>query len=169
MPARKSAKKKAAKRKAAKATKKKAAKAGSGKRAASKKKAAAGAKKSARKAAPAKKKAAARVARKKSAAPAEKPTQKPTVATPTPTPPPAAPKGPKGRFSAADVNLGHVFALRPRVTTSFRQEHFRNAKARLRDESYATIEEAARAVAETALEITHDGPIQYGGTRRKNR
>jgi hypothetical protein len=56
------------------------------------------------------------------------------------------------------VNLGHVFALRPRVSTSFRQADFNKAKHFLRDESYAGIEEAARAVAEKALELTHDGP-----------
>jgi hypothetical protein len=55
------------------------------------------------------------------------------------------------------VNLGHVFALRPRVSTSFRQADFNTAKHFLRDESYAGIEEAARAVAEKALELTHGG------------
>lgn len=59
------------------------------------------------------------------------------------------------------VNLGHVFALRPRVSTSFRQADFNAAKHFLRDESYASIEDAARAVAEKALELTHDG-----GSRR---
>jgi hypothetical protein len=60
------------------------------------------------------------------------------------------------------VNLGHIFALRPRVETSFRQADFRAARQLLEDEAYASIEEAARAVAEKALELTHAGPVGGG-------
>jgi hypothetical protein len=61
-----------------------------------------------------------------------------------------------------NVNLGHVFALRPRVNTSFRQEDFRAAKLQLRDQGYASIEEATRAVVELAMDFTHSGPA-FGG------
>ena len=60
--------------------------------------------------------------------------------------------------STRDVHLGHVFGLRPRVEMSFRQEHFREARRLLEDESYPNPAAAARAVAEKALELTHDGP-----------
>ncbi|MBW2295393.1 MAG: hypothetical protein JRG94_24260 [Deltaproteobacteria bacterium] len=56
------------------------------------------------------------------------------------------------------VSMGHMFALRPRVVTSFRPDDFRRARQLLADESYANIQEAARAVAERALELTHGGP-----------
>jgi hypothetical protein len=62
----------------------------------------------------------------------------------------------KGGVSAADVNLGHVFALRPAVPKAFRQEDFRAARHLLEDETYASLEEAARAVAEKALELTRE-------------
>ena len=62
----------------------------------------------------------------------------------------------KTRVSSLDVNVGHVFSLRPRVTTSFKPRDFSAAKQRLQDESYANIQEAARAVAEKALELTRD-------------
>ena len=71
----------------------------------------------------------------------------------------------KSGISSLDVNLGHVFSLRPRVPKSFRQEDFRTAKHLLEDEAYANIEEATRAVAEKALELTHDGPNLRGRTR----
>ncbi|MCZ6783065.1 MAG: hypothetical protein O7G30_07110 [Proteobacteria bacterium] len=54
------------------------------------------------------------------------------------------------------VNPGHVFSLRPRMSTSFRPDDLRTARHFLQDESYATIEEAARAVAEKALDLTHN-------------
>ncbi len=63
---------------------------------------------------------------------------------------------------AKDVNLGHVFTLRPRVNTTFRQPDFLRARELLVDESYASLPEAARAVAEKALELTHDGPQGRG-------
>jgi len=60
--------------------------------------------------------------------------------------------------SSMQVSMGHMFALRPRVVTSFRPDDFRRARQLLADESYANIQEAARAVAERALELTHGGP-----------
>jgi hypothetical protein len=81
---------------------------------------------------------------------------------------PAASPPTTGSVSTLEVNMGHVFALRPRAETSFRPDDLRTAKQRLKDEPFATIEEAARAVAEMALELTHDGPSAGGGgTRRK--
>jgi hypothetical protein len=71
-------------------------------------------------------------------------------------------KKPKGKFSSMNVNLGHIFSLRPRVGTSFRQADFLTARHLLRDESYANVEEAARAVAEKALAMTHEGPPKRG-------
>jgi len=56
------------------------------------------------------------------------------------------------------VNLGHVFGLNPKVNTAFRQEDFRSARHALESETYASIEEAARAVAEKALELTRQAP-----------
>jgi hypothetical protein len=71
-------------------------------------------------------------------------------------------KKPRGEFSSTSVNLGHVFSLRPRVSTSFRQADFLTARHLLQDESYQSIEEAARAVAEKALAMTHEGPPKRG-------
>lgn len=71
------------------------------------------------------------------------------------------------KASSTDVNLGHVFALRPRVSTSFRPDDFRAARQLLDQESYATIEAAARAVAEKALELTHEGPPSGKGFGRR--
>jgi hypothetical protein len=88
-------------------------------------------------------------------------------AAPAPAPRPESPETPKtarpaGSVSSLAVNLGHVFALRPRVSTSFRQEDFRAAKHLLEEEVYARIEEAARAVVEKALSLTREA----GGTPR---
>ena len=69
----------------------------------------------------------------------------------------ASAKSKRSGIRASGVNMGHIFALRPRATTSFPQRDLNDAKQALADESYSTIEEAARAVAERALEITHDG------------
>jgi len=71
-------------------------------------------------------------------------------------------KKPKSSVSSKSVNLGHVFALRPRVSTTFRQADFLTARQLLDDEAYGSIEEAARAVAEKALEMTHEGPPKRG-------
>jgi len=60
----------------------------------------------------------------------------------------------RGAATASDVNLGHVFALRPRVNASFSPEHLRRAKDALAEERFASLPEAARAVAEKALDLT---------------
>lgn len=69
---------------------------------------------------------------------------------------PVAKTGPS--VSAQQVNLGHVFALRPRVNTGFSPEAFREAVRVLTDERYATLEEATRAVAARAVELSNSGP-----------
>jgi hypothetical protein len=46
-------------------------------------------------------------------------------------------------------------ALRPRVHVGFKPSAFADAKRALADERYATIELAARAVAEKAIELTN--------------
>ena len=103
------------------------------------------AKKAAAKKPPAKKAATKKPAAKKAAAkkPEAKPSQKPGA-------------------SAKDVHMGHVFALKPRVDKSFRQDHFRKAKELLQDEAYESPAAAARAVAEKALEMTRKGPPKRG-------
>ena len=73
-----------------------------------------------------------------------------------------AAKKPKGKFSSMSVNLGHVFSLRPRVSTTFRKADFLTARHLLQDETYQNVEEAARAVAEKALAMTHEGPPKRG-------
>ena len=70
--------------------------------------------------------------------------------------------------SSISVNVGHVFALRPRVQTSFKPGDFNTAKHFFREESYAKIEDAARAVAEKALELTHEGPGGKPGKRKRH-
>ncbi len=57
-------------------------------------------------------------------------------------------------ISTMDVNLGHVFSLKPRINTSFRQNDFLAAKRALREETFGSIIDAARAVAEEALALT---------------
>jgi hypothetical protein len=74
----------------------------------------------------------------------------------------AEPKKAKDKVSSTSVNLGHVFSLRPRVSKTFRQADFLTARQLLQDEDYANIEEAARAVAEKALDLTHKGPPKRG-------
>jgi len=71
------------------------------------------------------------------------------------TAPKAEPKGEKAISSLA-VNRGHLFALRPRVSTAFRPEDFLTARRELEDERYESIEAAARAVAERALALSND-------------
>ncbi|HTO52571.1 MAG TPA: hypothetical protein VMR50_04220 [Myxococcota bacterium] len=70
------------------------------------------------------------------------------------TPPPTIPAG--GGVSAAEVNLGHIVALRPRTHTGFKPESFQEAKRALADQRFASIEEAARAVAEKAVELSNE-------------
>lgn len=67
-----------------------------------------------------------------------------------------------GDVTAADVNLGHVFALRPRVNASFSPEHLRRAKDALVEERFASLPEAARAVAEKALDLTREDARSRG-------
>ena len=61
--------------------------------------------------------------------------------------------------SSLDVNMGQVFALRPRVSTLFRPNDFREARRLLEGEAFADASEAARAVAEKALELSQDGAV----------
>ena len=61
-----------------------------------------------------------------------------------------------------DVNLGHVFALRPRVSTTFKQSDFLTARHLLQDEAWSTIQDAARAVAEKALSLTNEARSKRG-------
>ena len=95
---------------------------------------------------------------KKLAAPRTRKAGKPTVARK----PDTQGKKARGKVSAMEVHLGHVFSLRPRVTTSFRQADFRTARHLLQDETYASVEEAARAVAEKALDLTLEGSSKRG-------
>ncbi len=108
-----------------------------------------------RRAAPAKKAPAKRKPAAKSTATRSAPAEKPARSA-------KSHKKSKGKVSSMQVNLGHVFSLRPRVSTTFRQPDFLTARHFLQDESYASIEEAARAVAEKALEMTHEGPSKLG-------
>jgi hypothetical protein len=85
----------------------------------------------------------------------------------------ATPEAPKKKsqpgqgVSSAAVNMGHVFGLRPRVSSAFRQEHFLNARRLLEGGSYASIEEAARAVAEKALALSNDPKGKRGQAGRR--
>ena len=72
----------------------------------------------------------------------------------------------KAEVSVDAVNLGHIFALRPRVTTAFPQDAFHKAKDELRDERFGSLEEAARAVAHKALETSQKKPGKHGIGRR---
>ena len=106
----------------------------------------------------AKKKAAKKKAAKKkaAAAPKKKAPKKGAAAAPkkkAATKAAAKKKSPP-KISSMDINLGHVFKLKPRVNTSFRQNDFMTAKRALRDESYESVSDAARAVAEEALSLT---------------
>jgi hypothetical protein len=73
-----------------------------------------------------------------------------------------ATKKPAGGVSSLSVNRSHVFALRPRVSPAFRESAFLEAKRFLEDQSYATIEEAARAVVERALGKTNEAGSKLG-------
>jgi hypothetical protein len=106
-------------------------------------------------------------ARKGAKKPARKTTEKTAGKAKAPGEPAKAQKAQKsgGEVSSMSVNLGHVFSLRPRVKTAFRQENLRDAKLHLQDEAYASIEDAARAVAARALEIANDDPRKRGAGR----
>ena len=125
------------------------------------------AKKAGKKAAPAKK--AAAPAKKKAAAPAKKaaagkkkaaPAKKKAASSDSKAAPAKKPAG-KGEFSAESVTLGRLFALRPRVNTSFPPAEFMKAKRALSDERDGSVEEAARAVAERALEDSNKKPGKH--------
>ena len=77
----------------------------------------------------------------------------------------AAKSAPAKGVSSTAVNLGNVFSLRPRVSKSFRQGDFLTARRLLEEESYATLEEATRAVALRALELSNN-PGSKLGTKR---
>ena len=101
-------------------------------------------------------KSARKVARRKKSAARKAVPRKKSAGRRAPTP------TKKATISSMSVHLGHVFSLRPPVKTSFRQEDFRTARQLLRDETYASIQEAARAVAEKALAMTHEKPPKRG-------
>ncbi len=70
-------------------------------------------------------------------------------------------------LSSLSVNLGHIFALRPRVNTAFTPLNLNTAKHFLKEEKYASQKEAVRAVAEKALELNHEGGSKRGTKHRK--
>ena len=55
---------------------------------------------------------------------------------------------------AADVNMGHIMALQTHA--GFKAEAFAEAKRALADRRYASIEDAARAVADKAVELSNN-------------
>ncbi len=75
----------------------------------------------------------------------------PKAVQPALVPPPGAPAG---SVSAAEVNMGHVMALQ--THTGFKMEAFTEAKRALADRRFASIDDAARAVAEKAVELSND-------------
>lgn len=56
--------------------------------------------------------------------------------------------------SSMDVSFGHIFSIKPRVNSSFRRDDFHQAKVALKDEIYADLKAAIRAVADEALSLT---------------
>ncbi len=113
------------------------------------------------------KKAATKKAATKKAAAKPKAASKKAAAKPKAASKKAAAKKPAAKpkaagASAREVHVGHVFALKPRVDKTFRQDDFRRAKELLQDEIYESQAEAARAVAEKALELTRKGPAKRG-------
>jgi len=143
--------KKTGARKSAKSSPKK--KATAARKAAPKSKDAKSPKKAASKKPGAKKSAAKkRAAPKKKSAADKGPSPKKATASRKKSSAKKAPAG--GSVSSSDINLGHVFALRPRANTSFRPNDFMAAKRALIDERYDSIPDAARAVAEEALSLT---------------
>jgi hypothetical protein len=97
-------------------------------------------------------KATAKSAVKKSAAKKKAATNKP--ASEAPAEKKAAKPAAKSGFSSLAVNMGHVFALRPRVGTAFRQLDFHAARQRLEGESFKNAADAARAVVEKTAELS---------------
>ncbi len=74
-----------------------------------------------------------------------------------------------GGVSSTAVTRMNLFSLRPRVNTSFRQEDFLEARRILKDESYGSVEEAARAVAEKALSLSNDPKGRPGQQKPRRR
>ena len=111
-------------------------------------------------------------AKKKTAAAKKKAAPKPKLKAATEKPDagskPSARKLARASISTMEVNLGHVFSLRPRVNSSFRQNDFFAAKRALREESFASIPDAARAVAEEALALTR-GDAAGADSKRHSR
>lgn len=105
---------------------------------------------------PAKKPATAKKPAAKKGSAKKAPAKKAAEAKATPAAKPGKPKTGSG-VRSTDVVLAHLFALRPRVATSFKPDDFRQAKQFLEEESYANVQEAARAVAEKALDLTGSG------------
>ena len=138
----------------------------------------AGAKKTSAKKAPSKKKTSSRKgtpkkspakkAAAKNDAAAKKKKKKKTASRSAPQKVVAEQKPSKARSGASStqVMMGHMFALRPRVSTSFRPDDFRRARQSLADEPYANIQDAARAVAEKAHELTRG---ERKGARKSKR
>jgi len=77
-----------------------------------------------------------------------------------------SPPVPQNDITVAAVSLGHVMALRPRIHVGFKPSAFMDAKRALVDSRYASIEEAARAVARKAIEISNDSPLPDPFARR---
>lgn len=122
----------------------------------------------AKKAAPKKaatKKAATKKAATKKAAPKKAAPKKAEAKKPASKKPAAKKAAAKGAF-VKDVHMGHIFALKPRVDKSFRQDDLRRAKELLVDEAYESPVAAARALAEKALELTRKGPPKRGFSSR---
>jgi hypothetical protein len=157
----------AAKKKSATKAKTKAKKKAAAKKAPAKK---APAKKTPAKKAPAKKKVVKKkVVKKKAAKKAPAAPKKVTAKKAAPASPAEAKPKKKSGFSSLDVNMGHVFTLRPRMATSFRPDDFRTARQQLEEESYKDASAAARAVAEKALELTHGDALPGKKGRGKRR
>ena len=96
-------------------------------------------------------------------APATKAAKKTAKATEPKSPESKQPKAAAKGVSSTQVNMGVVFSLRPRVSKTFRQEDFLTARRLLEDESYGSIQEAARAVVEKALSMSNDPKSRPGG------
>jgi hypothetical protein len=140
------------------------------KKAAKKPAAAKAASKTAAKAAPKKKAVAGKAPPAAKKTPPTKPTAAPAPTPVAPAKPPIAAKPavvpakpvPTGSISAQDVNLGHIAALKPRTHTGFKLEAFQAARRALEQERWATIEDAARAVAAKAVEISNESGGRNG-------
>lgn len=130
-----------------------------------------------KKAGPKRKTGTKRTATGKKAAVKRKPVARDAARKVAPASQPAAPVKPtkpesnvKNGISSLNVNMGQIIALRPRVSTSFRQPDFLDARRALEDESYDSPDEAARAVAEKALALTQTGgPAQTFRHKRRRR